>query len=261
MVCSVCRFGDASRLAQMSRRHFLGVAAAAGVAPSMAGAASANVRPLASARPLPTDRSWCVRNASIFTADDSQSFYLPGVLIVRDGVISYVGSVEDAPAVPDDAKVIDASGRILIPGLVSPHFHELCGVRDPNEIDDNSLKPQPTARGGGAALVFFTNQLADNFSTLSKSMTDEERAHSPSGICSGICAAARLCLAILDPPTGRTRLRTARWRWACATSSLTSRMMQKSIRRQAGRRFCRPRMRSLRPPRRSFLVSPNMNLA
>ncbi|MEV5568447.1 amidohydrolase family protein [Spirillospora sp. NPDC052269] len=41
-------------------------------------------------------------------------------VLVRDGVIAAVGP--DLP-VPDDAEVVDASGRIVLPGFVDPHRH------------------------------------------------------------------------------------------------------------------------------------------
>lgn len=43
-----------------------------------------------------------------------------GTVAVRDGRIAWVGSTADAP---DAARVVDAGGRVLMPGLVDPHTH------------------------------------------------------------------------------------------------------------------------------------------
>ena len=44
-----------------------------------------------------------------------------------DGIIQYVGSAEEARTRYADAEKIDASGKVLIPGLVDPHTHAIFG--------------------------------------------------------------------------------------------------------------------------------------
>ncbi|MDZ4401425.1 amidohydrolase family protein [Prosthecobacter sp.] len=44
-------------------------------------------------------------------------------VIVQDGRITYAGSAEAAPQTPPDARVIDAKGGTIMPGLVEAHFH------------------------------------------------------------------------------------------------------------------------------------------
>lgn len=46
-----------------------------------------------------------------------------GLLLIEDGSITYAGTLAEAPAVPPDAKVIDANGGTIMPGLVEAHFH------------------------------------------------------------------------------------------------------------------------------------------
>jgi len=46
-----------------------------------------------------------------------------GLIIVNDEKISYAGSAEDAPPIPESAKRIDARGGTIMPGLVEAHFH------------------------------------------------------------------------------------------------------------------------------------------
>ncbi|MBM3727442.1 MAG: amidohydrolase family protein [Acidobacteria bacterium] len=45
------------------------------------------------------------------------------VVMARDGVIAYAGPAAGAPAEPPGARVIDAQGGSILPGLVEAHFH------------------------------------------------------------------------------------------------------------------------------------------
>ena len=44
-------------------------------------------------------------------------------LVITDGRIAYAGPAASAPAVPPDARRIDARGGTILPGLVEAHFH------------------------------------------------------------------------------------------------------------------------------------------
>jgi imidazolonepropionase-like amidohydrolase len=46
-----------------------------------------------------------------------------GALLIEDGRISYVGKESSLPDPPSDARVIDALGGTIMPGLVEAHFH------------------------------------------------------------------------------------------------------------------------------------------
>jgi len=46
-----------------------------------------------------------------------------GVVMIEDGRLSYVGPATSAPAVADEADVIDARGGTIMPGLVEAHWH------------------------------------------------------------------------------------------------------------------------------------------
>lgn len=48
---------------------------------------------------------------------------LRGLVHVLDGRIVWAGPEADAPAIPADARVIDALGGSILPGLVEAHFH------------------------------------------------------------------------------------------------------------------------------------------
>lgn len=46
-----------------------------------------------------------------------------GLLLIEDGLITFAGPAEKAPAVPVETEVIDARGGTIMPGLVEAHFH------------------------------------------------------------------------------------------------------------------------------------------
>ena len=44
-------------------------------------------------------------------------------LVVEDGIISWLGPTTEMPAIPQSAQVIDAAGKIVLPGFVDSHTH------------------------------------------------------------------------------------------------------------------------------------------
>lgn len=46
-----------------------------------------------------------------------------GALLIEDGLIAYVGPSAQLPPVPADARLVDARGGTIMPGLVEAHFH------------------------------------------------------------------------------------------------------------------------------------------
>ena len=64
-----------------------------------------------------------IRNAlAVVTMDDAGSEVPGGDVLVRDGVIAAVGLGLDAP-VGEACEVIDATGKVVLPGLVNTHHH------------------------------------------------------------------------------------------------------------------------------------------
>jgi imidazolonepropionase-like amidohydrolase len=60
------------------------------------------------------------RGAKILTA--SGATFSPGTLVVQNGKIQTVGA-QDQVTIPEGSKVIDVSGKVIIPGLVDTHSH------------------------------------------------------------------------------------------------------------------------------------------
>jgi imidazolonepropionase len=76
-----------------------------------------------------------------------------GGMLVREGLIAAVGTSKEIEAsVPDDAEVVDATGRVVLPGFVDAHAHPVFAG---NRVDEFELRAkgatyeQIAADGGG----------------------------------------------------------------------------------------------------------------
>ena len=76
-----------------------------------------------------------------------------GGLFVRDGLIERVGAVAEIKAfVGVDTEVIDAGGRVILPGFVDAHTHPVFAGTRVDEFEERSngaTYQEISARGGG----------------------------------------------------------------------------------------------------------------
>jgi imidazolonepropionase len=75
-----------------------------------------------------------------------------GALVARDGRIEWVGPTADLPAMPADADVIDASGKVVLPGFVDSHTHLVFAGSREDEFEQRlrgASYQEIAARGGG----------------------------------------------------------------------------------------------------------------
>ncbi len=64
-----------------------------------------------------------VRNATLLiTMDDARRKISDGALFTRDNIIEQVGPTTELASLQAD-RVIDATGRVVLPGLVNTHHH------------------------------------------------------------------------------------------------------------------------------------------
>ena len=77
----------------------------------------------------------------------------PGALLVRDGLIERVGTKAEIEKLIDaDATVVDAGGRVVLPGFVDAHTHPVFAGTRVDEFEDRSkgaTYQEIAARGGG----------------------------------------------------------------------------------------------------------------
>src|SRR5215472_7918302 len=82
-----------------------------------------------------------IRHARVYTVDEKQPW--AEAVAVRGDRIAWVGSDADAaPYISATTKVVDAGGRLLLPGFVDSHFHVLLGG-DPNVLRIVNLTSLP----------------------------------------------------------------------------------------------------------------------
>lgn len=75
-----------------------------------------------------------------------------GAAILEDEAISWIGPSADLPALPADAEVIDATGKIVLPGLVDSHTHLVFAGSREAELEQRlggMTYQQISAQGGG----------------------------------------------------------------------------------------------------------------
>ena len=80
------------------------------------------------------------RGARIVTATDDNNVFDPGTMVIRNGKITAIGTVDDVE-VPDNAELIEVAGRTMIPGLVDSHSHLGVSTRPfvPGNSDGNEM--------------------------------------------------------------------------------------------------------------------------
>jgi imidazolonepropionase len=75
-----------------------------------------------------------------------------GGMLVRDGVIAAIGASDEiAKQLPEDVEVVDAGGRVVLPGFVDAHAHPVFGG---NRVDEFEMRArgasyEEIAAGGG----------------------------------------------------------------------------------------------------------------
>lgn len=64
-----------------------------------------------------------VTNGSVFTLDNAVPYLSPGAIVIDDGRIVAVGSADDIRKEYSGDVVIDAHGKVIMPGLINGHDH------------------------------------------------------------------------------------------------------------------------------------------
>ena len=102
-----------------------------------------------------------LKNAFVYTADPANRVLPTGWILIDGPLFSAIGGPQDPLPAADD--VVDLAGRMILPGLVNPHWHEsFVEGPDPALPDDSDLVRLPFSRGGDIeALGSYFGRIAD----------------------------------------------------------------------------------------------------
>lgn len=64
-----------------------------------------------------------IRNATIVTVNRDFDILHTGWVAIRNGVITHIGEERETSVFPDATEILDATGTLLLPGLVNTHSH------------------------------------------------------------------------------------------------------------------------------------------
>lgn len=96
-------------------------------------------------------KSLFIKNATIVNFDsinESQAIY------VEDGTIKFIGSDKEFKA-PDNAKIIDAKGKYVLPGGIDPHTHMELEFGNTTAVDDFYHGTCAAVAGGTTTIIDF----------------------------------------------------------------------------------------------------------
>ncbi|TMW73563.1 amidohydrolase [Alteribacter natronophilus] len=64
-----------------------------------------------------------INNGVFITLDSKENPVRTGCMIIEDGTITFIGETLPAEEIPEEAEVVDAKGRWVLPGLANTHGH------------------------------------------------------------------------------------------------------------------------------------------
>jgi imidazolonepropionase len=73
-------------------------------------------------------------------------------ILLRNGCVDWLGATGSEPELPEDIEVLDASGKVVLPGLVDPHTHLIFAGSRVDEFEQRlrgASYQEIAARGGG----------------------------------------------------------------------------------------------------------------
>lgn len=90
-----------------------------------------------------------IKNGTLVTAEWSAK----GDLAIKNGKIAVIGE-----RINDAAKIIDAKGKLVMPGLIDPHVHISQTFKDQKSADDFHTGTISAAYGGNTTIIDFATQ-------------------------------------------------------------------------------------------------------
>lgn len=146
----------------INRRGFLGgLGAAAALQVAGSGLASSAQASDAAGGAAKPGKRYLVRGGFLYTSDPENQVFPESWILVEGDRIAGVGRLGENE--PKADSVINARGKMVLPGLVNPHWHEsFVEGPDPALPDDSDLARLPFSLGGNIeALGSYFGQIAD----------------------------------------------------------------------------------------------------
>lgn len=120
-------------------------------------------------KPQPQSQRTLIHNVFIYTADSANTVIANGWLLVQGKVIVGLG---DASQLPLDYDVsVDGQGKMMLPGLINPHWHESFVAPNFESPDDAHLEPTAYSNGGN---IHALGSMFGFISTVADKLTLEE---------------------------------------------------------------------------------------
>lgn len=154
----------------ISRRQVLGGLAASSLTlTACAHHTSTQTAPSSGLGKTAATRRTLIKNGFIYTVDGSNTVLPDGWILIQGNTIKSIGSGGDA--LPDYDDLIDASGKIVLPGFVNAHWHESFIAPNMESPDDSNIPPSPYANGGNIEAL---GSLFGFISGICKMLTPDE---------------------------------------------------------------------------------------
>lgn len=91
-------------------------------------------------------QSWLIRGGFLYTANPAQPYIANSwVQVIGDRIVA-IGEVGDGE--PECDQILNASGKLVLPGFVNPHWHESLAAPNDEQPDDSHIALTPYAQGG-----------------------------------------------------------------------------------------------------------------
>ena len=110
-----------------------------------------------------------IKGGFLYTADENNTVIKDSWILVEGNKIKQIGSSEEAIPVYDN--LVDVKGKLVLPGLINPHWHESFVAPNFEEPNDTDLKPTAYSNGGDIEAL---GAMFGFISTVGAKLTEEE---------------------------------------------------------------------------------------
>lgn len=93
-----------------------------------------------------SEKSCLIRGGFLYTANPAQPYIANSWVQVVGRRIAAIGTLGENE--PECETVLDARGKLVLPGFVNPHWHESLAAPNDEKPDDSHLAPTPYSQGG-----------------------------------------------------------------------------------------------------------------